>query len=187
MNHPGFALLHLSPIVLLSLVFCVPSTWAQRTPPVKQILIQPAEPVVSLGALPEAQTRQYFFRKEAPLSFTSNLGLTEAQVRFIARGAGYDPVFPKNTPVVKLNAEANSWIASPPTRWLANVSDNEHSQTGLPHSLQYYGQRIPFAGQTIVHLARLANSHPRVPQILRLFIGSRNNTSSGAPRIRGHF
>jgi len=186
MSRQRFVFLHSSPILLLSLAFCVPSTWAQRTALAKQTPIQLAKPAVSLGAAPEAQTRLFFFQKEMSLSFTPNLGLTEAQLRFIARGTGYDPVLPTNKPMVKLSNEANYWITSPPTRWLANVPDNEHPWTVVPHNLQYYGQHGPFVGQTIARLAQLADSHPRAAQILRLFTHPRNTTFSGAPRIRGH-
>jgi hypothetical protein len=193
MSRQRFVFLHSSPIFLLSLwAFCVPFTWAQGIPLTEPTSVQLAQRVTFLGDAPEAQTRLFAPGKDMPPRFTPNLGLTQAQVRFIVRGTGYDYVLPTNQPVVKLSAEANYWNASLPTRWLANVPDNAHPRTALPHNLQYYGLRFPFVGQTIVRLAQVADSHPRAAQILRLFIQTRNTTSSGAPRagaprIRGNF
>jgi hypothetical protein len=189
MNRQRFALLHPSPILLLSLLVLSASlTWAQRTLLAKQTSIQLAKYAVPFAAVPEADTRLFPFHKEMPLRFPPNLGQTEAEVRFIARGAGYDAVVLTNKPVAKLSAEANYLIASPPTTWLANVPENEHSRTVLPRDLLHYGQRLPLVGQTILHVARQVDSHPRVLGVLRLLINKpRSTTSSGAPRIRGNF
>jgi hypothetical protein len=176
MNWQCFALLPLSPVVLLSLVFCVPLTWAQKTPPAKQTSIQFTKPTVLLGPVPETQTRWFFFPKEMPLSFPSNLGQTEAEVRFMARD--FDAVFPTNQPVVEL---------SPPKRWLANVAESEHPWTVWPREPLYYAQHLPLVGQTILHVAQQVESHPRITRVIQLLITRPKTTSSGAPRIRANF
>jgi len=165
MSRQRFALLHLSPILLLSLsVLCVPLTWAQTTLLGKQTSIQFSKYVVPL------QTRLLPFHEEMPLSITPNLGQTEPGMRFISRGAGYDPLLPTNEPVVQLGAKANYSIANAPTRWIANAPNNVHQRTVCTRDLQYYGQRVPLVGQTILRIARQADSHPRVTRVLQLLI-----------------
>ncbi len=169
MSRQRFALPHLSPIFLLSLfVLCVPLTWAQRTLLAKQTSIQPAKYAVPFAAVPEAQTNLLPFHDNMPLSFTPNLVQTGLGLRFISRGAGYDPLLPTNKPVVELGAKANYWI--PPPRWLTNIPDNEHHRTVYTRNVQYYGRRVPVVGQTILRIARQADSHPRATRVLRLII-----------------
>jgi hypothetical protein len=189
MNRQRFALPRPSPILLFSLlVLCVSVTWAQKALPAKQTSIQLSKYFASLVAVPEAQTPLFLFHKEMPLSFTPNLGQTTSGLKFISPGAGYDFLLPTNTPVVKLSAEANYWIAGPPKTWLTNLPENEHPWMVSSHDLlHYYGQRFPLVGQTILHVARQVESHPRVMGVLQLLINPRNTISSGAPRIRGNF
>jgi hypothetical protein len=189
MNRQRFARLPPSPILLLSLlVLCISVTWAQRALPAKQTSIQLSTYFASLVAVPEGQPQRLLFHKEMPLSFTPNLGQTTSGLKFISPGAGYDFLLPTNTPVVKLSAEANYWIAGPPKTWLTNLPENEHPWMVSSHDLlHYYGQSLPFVGQTILHVARQVESHPRVMEVLRLLVQPRNTTSSGAPRIRGNF
>jgi len=169
MSRQRFALLYLSPILLLSLlVLCVPLTWAQRTLLAKQTSIQLSKYSVSRAAAPEAQTHLSSFHGEMPLSFTPNLGQTGPGLRFISRGAGYDPLLPTNKPVVELGAKANYWIAPP--RWLTNIPDSVHHRTVYTRNVQYYGRRVPVVGQTILRIARQADSHPRATRVLRLII-----------------
>jgi hypothetical protein len=188
MNRQRFALPRPPPILLLSLlVLCVSVTWAQRALPAKQTSIQLSKYCASLVAVPEAQTQRFLFPKEMPLSFPPNLGQTKPGLKFISPGAGYDFLLPTNTPVVKLSAEANYWIARPPKTWLATVPENEHPWTVSSSNLLHYGQHLPMVGQTILHVARLVDSHPRVIGVLRLLINPQTAPSSGAPRIRGNF
>ncbi len=169
MSRQPFALPHLSPILLLGLlVLCVPVTWAQRTPLARQTSIQLAKYAVPFAAVPEAQTHLLHFHDKMPLSFTPNLGQTGPGLRFISRGAGYDPLLPRNKPVVELGAKANYWIA--PTRWLTNVPDNVPQRTVYTRDVQYYGRRVPVVGQTILRIARQADSHPRATRVLRLIV-----------------
>ena len=184
-----FALLPPSPILLLSLlVFCAPLTWAQRTPLARPAAIQFSKHAVSLAAVPEAQTRPFPFPKEMFLSFPPNLGQAKPGLKFVSPGAGYDFLLPTNTAVVKLSAEATYLTASPPKTWLTNLPENEPPGMVSPHDLlHYYGQRLPLVGQTILHVARLVDSHPRVMGVLQLLINPRTTPSSGAPRIRGNF
>jgi len=159
MSRQCFALPHLSPIFLLSLlVLCVPVTWAQTTLLAKQ----------TFAAVPEAQTHLLPFPDKMPLSFTPNLGQTGPGLGFISRGAGYDPLLPTNKPVVELGAKANYWIAATP--WLTNVSDNAHHRTVDIPDAQYYGRHVPVVGQTILRIARQADSHPRATRVLRLIV-----------------
>jgi hypothetical protein len=158
-------------ILLLSLlVFCAPLTWAQRTLLAKQSSIQLSRLAASLAAVPKTQMRPFSFPEEMPLSFSPNLSQTKSGLKFILRGAGYDPLLPANNSMVLLG-KANYLVASPPTRWLANVPDN--AQTAYVHDLQYYGRHVPLVGQTIVRIAQLADSHPRVIGVLRLLIDLR--------------
>ena len=171
MSCQRFVLLHLSPILLLSLlVLCVPLTWAQRTLLAKQTPIQLSRYAVSRAAVPEAQTRLLRFHEEVPLSFTPSLGQTEPGLRFISRRAGYDPLLPTNKPVAEPGAKANYSIANAPTPWLANVPDSVQHRTVYTRDLQYYGQRVPLLGKTILSIARQADSHPRATQVLRILI-----------------
>ena len=188
MNRQRFALPRPPPILLLSLlVLCVSVTWAQRALPAKQTSIQLSKYAVPFIAAPEAQTRLFGFPKEMPLSFTPNLGQTKPGLQFISRGAWYDALLPANKPMVKLSAEANYLVARPPKTWLANVPENEHPWTITSSNLLHYGQRLPMVGQTILHIARLAHSHPRVIRVLELLINPRTIPFSRAPRIRRNF
>jgi hypothetical protein len=166
MSRQRFALPHLSPILGLSvLVLCVPVTWAQRTLLAKQNSIQVAKYAVPVAAVPEAQTHLFPFRDKMPLSFTSNLGQTAPGLGFTSRSAGYDSLLPTNKPA-ELGAKANYWTAPP--RWLTNVPDNVHHGTVDTRDAQYYGRRVPVVGQTILRIARQADSHPRATRVLRL-------------------
>jgi hypothetical protein len=169
MSRQRFARLHLSPILLLGLlVLCVPVTWAQGTLLAKQTLIQPAEYAVPFAAVPEAQTHLLPFPDNMQLSFRPILGQTGPGLKFVSRGAGYDRLLPTNKPVVELDAKANSWMA--PRPWLTNVPDNVHHETVHIRDVQYYGRRVPVVGQTILRIARQADSHPRATRVLRLIV-----------------
>ena len=171
MSRQRFALPHLLPIFLLSLlVLCVPVTWAQKTLLAEQTSIQFAKYAVPFAPVPEAQTHLLPFHDNMPLSFTPNLVQTGLGLRFISRGAGYDPLLPTNKPVVELAAEANYSIANAPTPWLANTPDNVHHRTVYTRDLQYYGQRVPLVGKTILRIARQADSHPRASRVVRMLI-----------------
>jgi hypothetical protein len=171
MSRQRFALLHLSPLLLLTLfVLCVPLTWAQKTLLAKQTSIQLAKYAVPRAAVPEAPTRLFRFHEETPLSFTPNLGQTKPALRFISRGAGYDPLLPTNKAMVELGAKANYLIANAPPRWLANLPNDVHHRTVYTRDLQYYGGRVPLVGQPILRIARQADSHPRATRVLRLII-----------------
>jgi len=157
--------LRVSPILLISWsVLCVPLTWAQSTLLAKQTSFQLSEYTVFRAAFPKAQTRLSPLHAEMPLTFTPNLGQTES------RGAGYNPFLPTNKPVVELGAKANYLIANTPPPWLANVPNNVHPRTVYTRDLHYYGQRVPLVGRTILHIARQADSHPRVTRVLRILI-----------------
>lgn len=169
MSRQRFALPHLLPISLLSLlVLCVPVTWAQKTLLAEQTSIQIAKYAGPFAAVPEAQTHLLLFHDTLPLSFTPNLGQTGPGLSFISRGAGYGPLLPTNKPVLELGAKANYWIA--PTRWLTTVHDNVHHGTVYTRDVQYYGRRVPVVGQTILRIARQADSHPRATRVLRLIV-----------------
>jgi hypothetical protein len=171
MSRQHFALLHLSPILLLSLlVLCVPLTWAQNTLLARQTPIQLSRYAVPLGAVPEAQTHLFRFHEEMPLSITPSPGQTKPGLRFISRGAEYGPLLPRNKPVVEPGAKANYLIANAPPPWLVNVPNNVHHRTVYIRDLQYYGQRVPLVGKTILRIARQTDSHSRVSQVLRLLI-----------------
>jgi hypothetical protein len=173
MSRQPFALLHLPPILLLSLLMlCVPLTWAQRTLLAKPTSIRLSKYAVPLAAVPAAQARLFSVHEELPLSFTPTLGQNEPGLRFISRGTGYEPLLPRNKPVVEC-AKADYLSANTPKRWFANVPDNVHHQTVHTRDLQYYGQRVPLVGQTILRIARQADSHPRVTRALRLLINPR--------------
>ena len=164
-----FALLHLSAILLFSLsVLCAPLIWAQTTLLAKQTPIQLSRYAVPLGAVPEAQMHLFSFHGEMPLSFTPKLDQTGPGLRFISHGAGFDFLLPTNKPVVELGAKANYWIAPP--RWLTNIPDSVHHRTVYTRNVQYYGRRVPVVGQTILRIARQADSHPRATRVLRLII-----------------
>jgi uncharacterized iron-regulated membrane protein len=188
MNRQRFALPRPPPILLLSLlVLCASVTWAQRAPLARPAAIQFSKPAVSLPAAPEPQARPFSFPKEMFLSFPLNLGQAKPGLKFVSPGAGYDFLLPTNTPAMKLSAEAN-WIARPPETWRTNLPENEHLRMLSPHDLlHYYGQHLPLVGQTILHVARLVDSHPRVMGVLQLLINRPKHTSSGAPRIRANF
>ena len=166
MSRQRFAPPHLSPIFLLSLlVLSVPATWAQGTLLGKQTSIQLAKYAVPFAVVPEAQTHLLPFRDKMPLSFTPNLGQTAPGLGFTSRGTGYDLLLPTNKPA-ELGAKANYWTAPP--RWLTNVPDDVHPGTVYTRDAQYYGRRVPVVGQTILRIARQADSHPRATRVLRL-------------------
>jgi hypothetical protein len=168
MSRQRFALPHLSSILLLSLfVVCVPVTWAQRTLLPKQTSIQLANYAVPFAAVPDAQTHLLPFHDTMSLSFSPPLGQTAPSLGFISRGAGYDPLLLTTKPA-ELGAKANYWIAAP--RWLTNVPDDVHHRTVYTRDAQYYGRRLPVVGQTILRIARQADSHPRATRVLRLII-----------------
>lgn len=165
MSRQHFALPHLSSILLLSvLALCVPVTWAQKTLLAQQNSIQLAKNVVPFGPGPVAQTNLLSFHTTMPLSFTPNLGQTGPGLGFISRGAGDDALLATNKPA-EPGAKANYWLA---TRWLTTVPDNVHPRTVYTRDMQYYGRRVPVVGQTILRIARQADSHPRATRILRL-------------------
>ena len=165
MSRQRFAL-HPAPILLLGLlVLCLPVTWAQTTLLAKETSIQLSEYAVPLAAVPESQAR--LFPKKMPLSFTANLGQTGPGLGFISRGTGYDLLLPTNKPA-ELGAKANYWTAPP--RWLTNVPDDVGHRTVYTRDAQYYGRRVPVVGQTILRIARQADSHPRTTRVLRLII-----------------
>lgn len=168
MSRQRFALPHLSPILGLSvLVLCVPVTWAQRTLLANQTSIQLAKYAVPIAAVPDAQTHLLPFHDTMRLSFPPNLGSTAPGLGFTSRGSGYDLLLPKNKPA-ELGAKANYWTAPP--RWLMNVPDNMHHGTVDTRDAQYYGRRVPVVGQTILRVARQADSHPRATRVLRLIV-----------------
>jgi hypothetical protein len=68
----------------------------------------------------------------------------------------------------ELGARANYWIA--PARWLTNVPDDVHHGTVYTRDMQYYGRRLPVVGQTILRIARQADSHPRATRVLQLIV-----------------
>jgi hypothetical protein len=174
MSRKRFALLHLSSVFLLSLmVLFVSLTWAQRTLPAKATSIQLARYAVPVAAVSEAQTRLFFFHEEMALRVTPSFGQTGSGRRLISRGAGYHPLLPTNKSVVELGAKANYLIGNAPTPWLANVPDNVHHRTAYARDIQYYGRRIPLVGETILRIARQADSHPRTTRVLRLIINPR--------------
>ena len=171
MSRQPFAPPHSSPILLLSLlVLCAPATWAQKTLLAEQTSTQLAKYAVPFAAVPKAQTRLFPFHDRMPLSFTPNLGQTGPGLRFSSSEAGYGPLLPKNKSVVELGAKANYSIANAPTPWLANVPDRVQQRTVYARDLQYYGQRVPLVGKTILRIARQADSHPRASRVLRILI-----------------
>jgi len=174
MSRKRFALLHLSSVFLLSLtLLLVPLTWAQRTLPAKAASIQLAKYAVPVAAVSEAQPRLFFYHEEMALRVTLSLGQTGSELRLISRGAGYHLLLPPNKSVVALGAKTNYLIGYAPTPWLANVPDNVHHRTPYARDIQYYGRRIPLVGETILRIARQADSHPRTTRVLRLIINPR--------------
>lgn len=165
MGRQHSALIHVSRIFLLSLLaLCAPVTWAQRTLLAKQNSIQLAKYAVPFTPVPVAQTNLLTLHSTMPLSFTPNLGQTGPGLGFITRRTGYDLLLSTNKPV-QLGAKTNYWLAA---RWLTAVPDNERQRTASTHDVQYYGQRVPVVGPTVLRIARQADSHPRATRVLRL-------------------
>jgi len=140
MSRQRFALPHLLPIFLLSLlVLCVPVTWAQKTLLAEQTSIQFAKYAVPFAPVPEAQTHLLPFHDKMPLSFSPNLGQTGTRLSFSSRGTGYDPLLLTNQPAEL--GQANYLTA--PTRWLTNLPDDVHHGTVYNRDAQYYERRVP--------------------------------------------
>ena len=184
MSRQRFALPHPFPKFLFSLLaLCVPMARAQNTLLSKQTSTQLSKHAGCLPAAPEAGTRVFPFPKDMPLGFTPDLGQAEPALRLGSSGA---PLVPPNESIVKKGAGTN-YFANTPAGRLTNSPDNVSPGPAYTRSLQYYGQHLPLVAQTLVRIGRLAESHPRVTQILRVLIGPRNPTSGGGSRIRGHY
>jgi hypothetical protein len=169
MHGQCFYVPHVSAIVLLGLsVLCVPLAWAQRTLLTKQTSIQLSDHAVPLAAFPEAKTSLFPSYKKIPLSFTPNLGQPQSGPGFSSRASGIHLLFPPNKPALGLDSKANYLIGNDPERWQTHVFTHTYYQRAYPRDLQYYGQRAPLVGSSILHILKQADSHPRVTRVLQL-------------------
>lgn len=165
------ALVHLSSVLFLSLLLLyVPLTWAQSIRPAKQTASPFSRYAASLAVVPETQTRRFYFRQEMTLSFARNSGWTEPRLRFTSCCVGNGPVFSTSRSVVDASAKANYLIGNASTRWLVKLPNNTAHWTIYNRDLQYYAQRVPLIGQTILRIAGQADSHPRAFRVARLLV-----------------
>jgi len=170
MHRQCFSLSHVSPLVLLGLlVLCVPLAGAQGTLLTKQISIQLSDHAVPLLTFPESKTLLFPSHGKIPLSFTPNQGQTLSGPGFSSRGSGYN-LFSQIKPVLGLDSKANYLIGNTPQKWQTNVPTHTYYQSVYPRDLQYYGNRVPLVGPSILHILRQADSYPRATRVLQLLL-----------------
>jgi hypothetical protein len=161
-----FSVPHLSPVVLLGLwVLCVPLAWTQRTQLTKQTAFQLSDHGVSLAAFPEDKTQPFSSYGKMPLGFTPNVSQAQSGS---SRASGIHLLFPPNKPTLGLDNKANYLIGNAPQKWQTDVLPHTHYQRAYPRDLQYYGQRAPLVGSSILRILKQADSHPQVTRVLQL-------------------
>ncbi len=160
-----FALPHLSPMSLLSvLVLWVPLASAQATRP-PQISIEPSNGAVPLAAFHQAKMCLFTSYGKPPMNFLPTLRQTQSVPRPLC-GSGHQLLLPKNRPVLELAGKPNDLIAKAPKEWLTDPPSNVDYQTSYSHDLKYYAGRTPLVGPAILRIAQQADSHPRVTRLL---------------------
>ena len=173
----------LIPIVPLSLlvvrahVLC-----AQEVPSAGKTLIQSGSLATPFATVPEA--RAGFPPAYESFSFNSarSPAPTPSLVRFGPLDLGYHPSLTKDS------ASSNLWYAAKantgetqfsanhsngnaPRQWFTHVVPQTTAHFGPPNindTLQYYGHRVPWAGQIILGIGKQAESHPRIVRVFDL-------------------
>lgn len=147
---------------------------ARKTPTQQSVLAAP-----SAGG-PEAGIR---FRPAYELlssPFAPTLAQTPSPPKFHTLNLVYPLSFTKNNVLPDLwqlaktgapQVKANYFIGNTPTIWLTNdIAHNivHYDAPDLGDELQYYGHRVPWAGQIILGISKQAKSHPRAFSLLEV-------------------
>jgi len=174
--------LHLLLIVpaLTLLVFSARSTWTQERPSASETPTQFSNLAAQFVAVPEARTRFTPAYEDLSLPLASNQGQTPSPVRFstgdLTGDLGRHFLDTKNNTLPELwqlkkidepQVKANHFPGKAPTEWL--IHNAVHFRTTDPSGyVQYYGNRIPWAGRIILSVGKQATFHPRVARVLGL-------------------
>ncbi len=147
---------------------------ASKTPTQVSVLAAP-----SAGG-PEAGIR---FRPAYELlssPFAPNLGQAPSPLKFHTLNLAYPFSLTRNNALPDLwqlakidepQVKASHFIGNAPTVWLTNdIAHNivHYDAPDLGDELQYYGHRVPWAGQIILGISKQAKSHPRAFSLLEV-------------------
>jgi len=178
MRRQRLAGLHLLLIVLALtlLVFSARSTRTQERPSASTTPIQLPNLAAQFVAVPEAKIHFHPAYENLSPPFAPNQGQTPSQVRFSTGDLGRHFLATKNNTLPELwqlkkidepQVKANHFPGNAPTEWL--IHNAVHFRTTDPSGyVQYYGNRIPWAGRIILRVGKQATFHPRVARVLGL-------------------
>ena len=171
------SLLHLSSILLVSLlVLTTHLLWAQRTQ-LEESAVQLPDAPSQVATVSEAQTHLHLTYKGLALSFMQNQGQTESWMRFFPDHTGYDrlsintsAVPNHDTGTAEFRGKNKYFIGSAPPKWMTfapTFGHVHHETTHGGNDLEYYGHRIPWAGSTILRIGQQAKAHPHITTFLK--------------------
>ena len=167
----------LSSILLVSLLVCTHSMWAQRASTLEESAVQLPDAPSQVATVSEAQTQLYLTYKGLPLSFKQNQGQTESWMRFFSDETGYDRRSIDTTAVLNQDRGTTEFwgknkyfMGGPPTKWMTFAPTFGHVHHETIHGandLEYYGHHIPWAGSVILRIAQQAKAHPHITTVLK--------------------
>jgi len=156
----------------LALTQEVPS--ASKTPTRVSVLAAP------FAEGPEAGIRFRPVYETLPPPFAPNLGQTPSPLELHTLHLAYPFSLTRNNALPDLwqlakidepQVKANYFVGNAPTVWLTNDVAHNMVHYGTPDlgdTLQYYGHRIPWAGQIILGISKQAKIHPRAFSLLEV-------------------
>ncbi len=170
---------HLLLIVSLSTVMLSARlTWAQETPSASKTPIQFASLAPQSVAASEPGIRLNLAFEKLSLPFAPHQG--SALLRFRPFDVGHLTPLIKNytsngpwqlTKMDEPQAKANRLMGNAPTAWLISPVPQTTVHYRAPdagNALQYYGNRVPWAGRILLGVGRQAEFHPRAFRLFEL-------------------
>ena len=167
----------LSSILLVSLLVCTHSMWAQTASTLEESAVQLPDAPSLVATVSEAQTHLHLTYKELPFSFKQNQGQTQSWMRFFPDHTGYDrlsvntnAVLNQDTGTAEFRGKNTYFIGSAPTKWMTfapTFGHVHHETTQGANDLEYYGHHIPWAGSVIQRIGQQAKAHPHVIRVLK--------------------
>jgi hypothetical protein len=171
--------LDLSPVVLVGLlVLSTHVLWAQRVLPLEKIPIHLLSTPAPFARVSEVQIPLHLTDRSLPLTFERNRGQTDSRLNFSPHYPGdYRLPTTTNAALYQPQKRPERWgkekylIGGAPSKWrtfsFALVYGKMPRETTCC-DLEHYGQRIPWAGPTILRIVQQAKAHPHVTRVLTL-------------------
>ena len=187
----------LIPIVPLSLlVVRAHLLWAQETPSAGKTPFPSASLAAPFATVPEARADFHPAYENSSLNVKPNPAQTPSLARFGSLDLGHQPSLTKDealpnlwyaakTDIGETQVNANHSIGHNPSEWFTHVNPQSMVHFGAPNlndTLQYYGHRVPWAGQIILGIGKQAESHPRIVHIFDLVKPGLSLGKSSPPR-----